>query len=154
MKEQNIDIDTILERYPGEPRYLISLLQDVQASYDYISEEYLRLVCDYVGVPVTQAWSVATFYKSFSLEPKGEHEIKVCLGTACHLKGAQRLVDNLSRKLNVEPGHTTADQKVTLETVNCLGACAIAPVAVVDEKYQGRMNARKLDKIIKEYSKE
>jgi NADH-quinone oxidoreductase subunit E len=154
VKEQNIDIDSILERYPGEPRYLISLLQDVQASYRYISEENLNLVCDHTGVPATQAWAVATFYKSFSLEPKGEHEIKVCLGTACHLKGAQRLVDNLSRKLNVEPGHTTLDQKVTLETVNCLGACAIAPVAVVDEKYQGRMNASKLDKIIKEYSKE
>lgn len=154
MKEQNIDIDSILERYPGESRYLISLLQDVQASYNYISEENLNLVCDHTGVPVSQAWAVATFYKSFSLEPKGEHQIKVCLGTACHLKGAQRLVDNLSRKLNVLPGQTTADQKVTLETVNCLGACAIAPVAVIDEKYQGRMNARKLDKIIKEYAKE
>jgi len=154
VKAENIDIDTILERYPGEPRYLISLLQDVQASYNYISEENMNLVCDHAGVPLSQAWAVGTFYKSFSLEPKGEHEIKVCLGTACHLKGAQRLVDNLSRKLDVEPGHTTSDLKVTLETVNCLGACAIAPVAVIDEKYHGRMNARKLDKIIKEYSKE
>ena len=154
MKEQSIDIDDILDRYPGEPRYLISLLQDVQANYNYVSEENMSLVCDHVGVPLTQAWSVATFYKSFSLEPKGEHEIKVCLGTACHLKGAQRLVDNLSRKFNVTPGHTTSDQKVTLETVNCLGACAIAPVTVIDDKYHGRMTAKKLDKLIKEYSKE
>ncbi len=154
MKEPHIDIDNILEKYPGEPRYLISVLQDVQASYNYISEENLNLVCDHIGIPVTRAWSVATFFKSFSLEPRGEHEIKVCLGTACHLKGGQRLVDNLSRKLGIEPGRTTADLKITLETVNCLGACALAPVAVADGKYHGRMNARKMDKIIKECSRE
>jgi NADH-quinone oxidoreductase subunit E len=154
LKEQSIDIDSILEKYPGDSRYLISLLQDVQATYNYISEENLNLVCDHVGVPVTQAWAVATFYKSFSLEPRGEHEVKVCLGTACHLKGGQRLVDNLSRKLGITPGHTTADLKFTLETVNCLGACAIAPVSVIDDQYHGRMTARKMDKIIKKYSKE
>ena len=90
MKDQSIDIDGILEGYPAESRFLISLLQDVQANYNYISEDNLTLVCDHVGVPLTQAWSVATFYKAFSLEPRGEHEIKVCNGTACHLKGGQR----------------------------------------------------------------
>lgn len=152
MKDQSVDIDTILERYPGEPRYLISLLQDVQASYQYISEENIDLICDHVNVPVSQAWSVVTFYKSFSLEPKGEHELKVCLGTACHLKGGQRLVDNLTRELSIQPGQTTPDQKITLETVNCLGACAIAPVVVVDEKYHSKMTARKMDKILKKLS--
>jgi NADH-quinone oxidoreductase subunit E len=152
LKEQTIDIDSILERYPGEPRFLISLLQDVQANYRYISDENLNLVCDHVGVPVTQAWSVVTFYKAFSLEPRGEHEIKVCLGTACHLKGGQRLVDNLSRELEVEPGHTTPDLMVTLETVNCLGACALSPMAVVDDTYYAKMTARKLDKVIKKWS--
>ena len=154
MKEQPIDIDDILERYPGEPRYLISLLQDVQANYHYISEENMNLVCDHVGVPLTQAWSVATFYKTFSLEPRGEHEIKVCLGTACHLKGSQRLVDNLARALAIQPGQTTPDLKVSLETVNCLGACAIAPVAVVDETYHAKMTALKMDKILKKLSDE
>ena len=152
LKEQPIDIDSILEKYPGEPRFLISLLQDVQANYRYISEENLNLVCDHAGVPATQAWSVATFYKAFSLEPRGEHEIKVCLGTACHLKGGQRLVDNLSRELGVLPGHTTPDLKVTLDTVNCLGACALSPVAVVDDTYYAMMTARKLDKILKKWS--
>jgi NADH-quinone oxidoreductase subunit E len=152
VKEQYTDIDTILEKYPSEPQYLISLLQDVQANYHYISEENMNLVCDYVGVPLTQAWSVATFYKAFSLEPRGEHEIKVCLGTACHLKGGQRLVDNLARKLAIQPGQTTPDLKVTLETVNCLGACAIAPVAVVDETYYPKMTAQKIDKILKKMS--
>jgi NADH-quinone oxidoreductase subunit E len=149
VKEQYTDIDAILEKYPSEPQYLISLLQDVQANYHYISEENMNLVCDYVGVPLTQAWSVATFYKAFSLEPRGEHEIKVCLGTACHLKGGQRLVDNLARELGIQPGQTTPDLKITLETVNCLGACAIAPVAVADEIYHPRMTARKMDKILK-----
>ena len=154
MKEQSIDIDNILEQYPGEPRYLISLLQDVQANYHYISEENMNLVCDHAGVPLTQAWSVATFYKAFSLEPKGEHEIKVCMGTACHLKGGQRLVDNLSRKLDIAPGETTEDLKVSLETVNCLGACALAPVAVADDKYHAKVTSNKLNKILKKFSTE
>ena len=152
MKQEHKDIDTILESYPGEPRYLISLLQDVQAEFNYISEENMTLICDHVGVPVTQAWSVATFYESFSLEPRGEHEIKVCLGTACHLKGGQRLVDNLSRELGIEPGQTTHDLRFTLDTVHCLGACAIAPVAVVDDEYHAKVTSKKLNKIVKNLS--
>ena len=134
-----VDIDEILERYPGEPRYLIALLQDVQAEYNYISPESMGLVCDHVGVPKTQAWAVATFYQSFSLEPRGEHGIKVCLGTACHLKGGERIAEGLEMDLGVERGHTTEDMRFTLETVNCLGACALAPVVLVDEDdYFGR----------------
>jgi NADH-quinone oxidoreductase subunit E len=143
------DIDTILDKYPGEPRYLISLMQDVQALYNYICPEHLNLICDHVGVPRTQAWSVATFYKSFSLEPRGEHEIKVCLGTACHLKGGPRLVESLERDLKVERGGTTPDLRFTLDTVNCVGACALAPVVVVDEEYQPKTSYRKLNKLLK-----
>lgn len=154
LEEQFSGIDDILEKYPGEPRFLISMLQDVQAGYRYISDENMRLVCDHVGVPISRAWSVATFYKAFSLEPRGEHEIKVCLGTACHLRGGQRLVDFLSRNLGVKPGRTTTDSKVTLETVNCLGACAIAPVVVLDESYHAKMSAGKMDKLLEELSEE
>ncbi len=154
MKQNPLDIDAILNKYPGEPRYLISILQDVQASYQYISEENMNLVCDHLGVPLTQAWSVVTFYKAFSLKPGGEHKIRVCQGTACHLKGSNRLVENLSRELSVQPGDTTEDLKFTLETVNCLGACALAPVAVVDEKYYAKVTAQKLDKVIKKVSAE
>lgn len=149
MEEQNIDIDTILERYPGKPHYLISILQDVQESYNYISEEYLGLICDYVGVPVTQAWSVATFYKAFSLEPRGEHEVCVCMGTACHLKGAERITQSIERELNVKRGHTTEDMKVTLDTVNCLGACSMAPVVKVDDEYLGDANQNTVKKYLK-----
>lgn len=143
------DIDTILEKYPSEPHYLISLMQDVQTLYNYISPDHLNLICDHVRVARTRAWSVATFYKSFSLEPRGEHEIKVCLGTACHLKGSPRIVESLERELHVCRGHTTGDLRFTLDTVNCVGACALAPIVVVDEEYQPRTTFRKLNKVLK-----
>jgi|UniRef100_A0A7C3Z3P8 NADH-quinone oxidoreductase subunit E len=137
-KISKADIDAIMERYPRHPQYLISLLQDVQAAFNYISPDNLNLVCDYVGVPVTQAWSIATFYKSFSLEPKGEHEIKVCLGTTCHLKGGENLVEACERHLQVERGQTTGDRRFTLETVKCVGACSEAPVIMIDKEYLGQ----------------
>ena len=143
------DIDEILDRYPGESRYLISLLQDVQAKYNYISEENMNLVCDHIGVPVTQAWSVATFYKAFSLEPRGEHEVCVCLGTACHLKGGERLTESIERELNVQRGGTTEDMSLTLDTVNCLGACAMAPVVKVDDEYIGEATQDSVSKYLK-----
>ena len=154
MTEPAIDLDLLLERYPGEPRYLIALLQDVQAGYNYISSEAMSAICQHVGVPLTQAWSVATFYKSFSLEPRGEHIIKVCLGTACHLKGSGRLVENLCRDLSVDPGSTTPDLKFTVEIVHCLGACALAPVIVMDGQYHGHMNYQKMDRLINKAMKE
>ena len=143
------DIDSILEKYPGQPQHLISLMQDIQSLYNYISPEHLDLVCTHVGVPRTRAWSVATFYKSFSLEPRGEHEIKVCLGTACHLKGSPRIVESLERELHVCRGHTTGDLRFTLDTVNCVGACALAPVVVVDDEYLANATAKKVDKHLK-----
>ncbi|MFW6112679.1 MAG: NAD(P)H-dependent oxidoreductase subunit E [Thermodesulfobacteriota bacterium] len=143
------DIDSVLEKYPGQPQFLISLMQDVQSLYNYISPEHLDLICTHVGVPRTRAWSVATFYKSFSLEPKGEHEIKVCLGTACHLKGGPRLVEGLERELKIKRGQTTSDLLFTLETVNCLGTCAMAPVIMIDEEYLGGATVRSARKHLK-----
>ena len=145
-KTKKPNIDVILEKYPRHPQHLINLLQDVQAAFNYISPENLNLICDYVGVPITQAWSVATFFKSFSLEPRGEHEIKVCLGTTCHLKGAERLVECCERDLGVTRGRTTEDLRFTLETVNCLGSCALAPVVMIDEDYLGGATIRNLKK--------
>jgi NADH-quinone oxidoreductase subunit E len=137
VNREQVSIDDIIERYPGKPESLIFLLQDIQSAYNYISPVAMNLVCDHVGVPLTQAYAVATFYKSFSLEPKGEHEIRVCLGTACHLKGGERIAEGLERDLDVPRGRTTKDQRFTLETVNCLGACAMAPVVMIDEDYIG-----------------
>ncbi len=140
MKKAKPDIDSILEKYPHHPQYLINLLQDVQTEFNYISPEHLTLVCDHVGVPLTQAWAVVTFYKSFSLEPRGEHGIKVCLGTTCHLKGGERLVEACERDLRVVRGGTTADQRFSLDTVKCVGACALAPVVMIDDRYMGEAN--------------
>jgi NADH-quinone oxidoreductase subunit E len=145
-KPKKPDINAILEKYPRHPQHLINLLQDVQAAFNYISPEHLNLICDYVGVPITQAWAVATFFKSFSLEPRGEHGIKVCLGTTCHLKGAERLVECCERDLGVARGQTTEDLRFTLETVNCLGSCALAPVVMIDQDYLGGATIRTLKK--------
>ena len=149
MKPARQDIEIILELYPSHPQHLINLLQDVQAEYRYISPEHLTLICDHVGVPVTQAWSVATFFRSFSLEPRGEHEIKVCLGTVCHLKGGERLVEGCERDLGVKRGGSTEDLRFSLDTVNCLGACALAPVVVVDDQYLPNTTHPRLSKLIK-----
>lgn len=151
MKRARPDIDTLLERYPRHPQHLISLLQDVQAEYNHISPEHFTLICEHVGVPLTRAWGVATFYKSFSLEPRGEHEVKVCLGTTCHLKGGERLVEACERDLGVGRGSTTGDLRFTLDTVKCVGACALAPVVMLDDEYLGRANSpslkKRLDKV-------
>ncbi len=150
MKTVKPDIDSILEKYARQPQHLINLLQDVQAAYSYISPEHLSLVCEHVGVPTTQAWSITTFYKSFSLEPRGDHEIKVCLGTTCHLKGATRILEACERDLGVARGQTTGDFRLTLDTVKCVGACALAPVVMVDEDYLGEANMASLKKRLKQ----
>jgi NADH:ubiquinone oxidoreductase subunit E len=152
VKHHAKDIEEIMETHPPNPEHLIAVLQDVQAEYHYISGDNLTLICDYVGVPLTRAWAVATFFKAFSLQPRGEHEIKVCTGTACHLKGSEHLVENLSRVLGIKPGETTTDLNFSLDTVNCLGACALAPVAVVDEIYYPELTSKRLNRIIRRLS--
>jgi len=147
-------LEAILEKYPPQPEHLVSALQDVQAEFNYIPQAALAAVCNHMGVPVSRGWAVATFYKSFSLEPKGIHEIKVCLGTACHLKGGASLVESLERELKIDRGHTTQDLSFSLETVNCVGACALAPVVVVDEEYQANTNSRQLKKYLKKVATE
>jgi NADH-quinone oxidoreductase subunit E len=144
-------VDEIIDKYSAEKSSLIGIFQDIQAECRYLPREAIGRVVERLGIPVTQAYMVATFYKSFSLVPRGEHEIHVCLGTACHLRGGQRLVENFERTLNVKAGETTVDMKFTLETVNCLGACALAPLVRVDQKNYGKMSGDKIAKIIKEY---
>ena len=150
----DIDIDEIIERYPGKPEYLIFLMQDIQAAFNYISPEALTLVCDHTGVPESQAYAVATFYGSFSLEPKGENLVQVCLGTACHLKGSGLIAENLMRSIGLDQPGTTEDLKFTVETVNCLGACALAPVAVVNGAYQPKVTSPKLMKAVSKLGSE
>ncbi len=148
------DIEQIIDKYPGTSEHLIFLLQDIQESFGFISQENMQAICDHTGVPLTRAYSVTTFYQSFRLDPKGDHEIQVCEGTACHLKGGPRIVDELERRLKVHMGETTQDMRFTLNSVRCVGACALAPVVAVDEEFAPKVTAKKLDKIFKQIDQE
>ncbi len=144
-------VDEIIDKYNAEKSSLIGIFQDIQQEFRYLPREAIVRIVERLGIPMTQAYMVATFYKSFSLVPRGEHEVHVCLGTACHLRGGPRLVENFERTLDVKVGGTTADGTFTLETVNCLGACALAPLVRVDQKNYGKMTGDKISKIVKEY---
>ena len=144
-------IDQIIDRYRAEPSSAIQVLLDIQRATHWLPEQALCRVSERLGVPLSRIRHFATFHKSFSLVPRGEHEIHVCLGTACHLRGGQRLVENFERTLEVKAGDTTKDMKFTLETVNCLGACALAPLVRVDQKNYGKVTADQIHKIVKEY---
>ena len=146
-------LEGILSKYEGESTDLIPVLQDMQDSYNYLPKDELKMVAARLNVPLTQIYSVATFYTMFSLIPKGEHQLKVCLGTTCHLKGGERLVDSVASRLGCEVGYTTKDGSFSLETVGCLGSCAQAPVMMIDDKYYARVTVDKVPKILKLYQK-
>ena len=144
-------VDSLIDSYADKKEQLISLLQDVQAEFNYLPRDVLIKISQKLDIPLSQVFSVATFFRAFSLEPRGRHLVTVCLGTACHVKGGQRLVDKLERDYELKPGETTEDMRFTLETVNCLGCCALGPVVVVDGKYESQMNPDKLDRVLKGY---
>jgi NADH-quinone oxidoreductase subunit E len=146
-------LEGILNRYDGQPADLIPVLQDIQDSYNYLPKDELLAVSERLNIPLTQIYSVATFFKMFSLLPKGRHVCKVCLGTTCHLKGGQRLAESIGHRLGVDIGYTTKDMNFTLETVGCLGSCAQAPVMMVDDTYFARVSVDKVPKILKQYQK-
>lgn len=130
----------ILDHYPeGDGTGLIHALQDIQAELGFVPCEAAELVCERLGVSISKVFSAATFYKAFSLEPKGDVVIRVCTGTACHIRGAQTLVDEVCETLGIKPGETTKDLGFTLETVNCVGACAMAPVVSLNGEYHGNV---------------
>jgi len=128
---------------------LIAVLEEIQARYRYLPPEALMLASERLGVPLSQAYSVATFYHAFSLKPKGRHCLHVCMGTACHVRGSPQVLDRLETKLGVKAGGTTRDRAFTLETVNCLGACALGPIVVTDGEYSGQVTAQKVDTLLK-----
>ena len=127
--------DGIIDRYSAQKMHLISILHDVQAHYNYLPKPILGYVAQRLEVPLSRVYHVATFYTAFSLEPRGKHHIKVCTGTACHVRGSPRVLETVQRSLNIMPGQTSADREFSLETVNCLGACAMGPVVIVDGEY-------------------
>ena len=145
------EIDRIIENHGAEKSELISILQDVQAEYNWLPQDVLIHIANRLGVTLIDVFSIATFYKSFSLKPRGKHLITVCLGTACHVRGGHRILDKFQRTLNIAPGKTTEDKQFTLEIVRCLGCCALGPVVVIDDEYYGQMNTKKVDTIIQKY---
>ena len=143
------ELTEIFNRYRDEGGSIVGVLQDVSEELGYLPEEVLHQVSSELGVPLSLLYSLATFYTSFRLEPLGEHHVCVCVGTACHVRGAQRIVDAMERDLRIKAGETTVDCKFTLETVNCLGACALGPLVVVDGDYHGKMDQKKMSTLIR-----
>jgi len=132
---------------------LIPVLHEVQKIFGYLPEQALQIVSEELNIPMSEIYGVSTFYSQFTLEPKGEHIIRVCLGTACYVKGSQGILNRLSQELNVEVGKTTADGKFTLEATRCLGACGLAPVMTIDEKVYGRVTLDDIRRILDEYDR-
>ncbi|NMB73542.1 MAG: NAD(P)H-dependent oxidoreductase subunit E [Myxococcales bacterium] len=143
----------ILERHGRDPANLLAMLQDIQKEENYLPREDLVRLAKELAVPITRIYGLATFFKAFSLKPRGKHICTVCMGTACHVRGAPRLVEQVEREFSLKAGETTPDRKLTLETVNCVGACALGPLVILDGEYHGNMNAAKLDKVITEVKK-
>ena len=145
-------VEAVVERYSRDPDILNTVLQDLQRDLGYVSPEVLRAVAEVLHVPLSRCYSVATFYTSFSLVPRGKHLITVCLGTVCYLKGGKEIAERIQRELGVESGGTTEDGLFTYQPVNCLGACALAPLVVVDEKYYDHVKVSQVHDILAPYT--
>jgi NADH-quinone oxidoreductase subunit E len=145
------EINAILGSYERDPGMLVAILQDIQAEYNYLPKESLTYISEGLDIPMTQVYSVATFFKAFSLKPRGRHIINVCLGTACHVRGAGRVLEEIGRQLDIKPGETSKDFRFTMETVNCVGACALGPIVIIDGKYSGQMKTDKVETLLESY---
>lgn len=149
---RNDTIETIVDRYDGDDGMLIPMLQDLQAEHGYLPADELKALSKRLGAPLSRLYSVAMFYSSFRLAPKGAHEVTLCMGTVCHLKGAPKISAAICEEYHIEPGETTADRLFTLQGVNCVGACALAPVMIVDDTYYDGVTPEKALKIIRALS--
>ncbi|MEL7561825.1 NAD(P)H-dependent oxidoreductase subunit E [Dehalogenimonas sp. 4OHTPN] len=141
-------VNIVLAKYQNDSSMLVGILQDIQAELNYLPREALEMTAEVLSIPLSRVYSVATFFKAFSLKPRGRHGIHVCMGTACHVRGAEKVLDRFQTELCACAGETTPDMKFTLETVNCVGACALGPVVVVDGEYEGQVTAEKVKSII------
>ena len=151
-KQLTEKVDSILDNHQRDQSMLVAILQDIQSEYNYLPREALEKVSEGLSVPLSRAFSVATFFKALSLEPRGRHLINVCLGTACHVRGALRVLETMERELAIDSGETTPDLRFTLETVNCVGACALGPVVIVDGEYHGQMKIEKVKDVLASYA--
>ena len=145
------DIDRLIEKHRYDESALIGIMQDIQKEFNYLPQEMLVKIAQRLDIPLSRVYSIATFYKAFSLVPRGRHQIGVCIGTACHVRGGQSVVEKLERELGIRSGQTTNDLKFTLQTVRCLGCCSLAPVMRIDNDTFGRLNQSAIPKILKRY---
>ncbi len=144
-------VTEIIEKHGYRESSVIGILQDIQAKMNFLPRKALIQVAKGLDIPLARIYGIATFYKAFSLEPRGRHTVQVCLGTACHVRGGARILDYLETRLGTKAGQTTKDLRFSLDRVNCLGACALAPIVVVDEKYHGRMRMNRVESTLKKY---
>ena len=147
MVQKFAELDGIVDKYQGNESALIQVLLDIQRENRWLSKDALIWVSKKLGVPLTQIYHISTFYKAFSLVPKGRHSVSVCLGTACQVRGAPRLLDKVTEALKIKPGETSTDARFSLDTVNCLGCCALGPVMVVDGQYYSKPSTKEVEQI-------
>ena len=138
----------IIDKHPPKASSLIMILQDIQKEYHYLPAEALHKTAEKLDVPMSKVYAVATFYNAFSLSPRGEKLIRVCVGTACHIRGSKQIQEQFEHHLNIKPGQTTPDMKHSLEVVGCVGACAMAPVVMIDDKYYGNVKANRVKQLV------
>jgi len=152
MAIQEVDrVDQIIDKYAGEEGVLIQVLLDIQGEYNWLPKEVLKRTSERLGVPVSYLYRVATYYKAMSLTPVGRHTVNVCLGTACHVRGGPRIIEQAEQLLSIKAGETTPDQRFTLKKVNCLGCCALGPVITVDGESHGKLAVTKVGEILDKY---
>lgn len=149
--EKTSRIDEIISKHEGEKGAMIQLLLDIQREFNWIPKEAMQRISERLGVPLSHIYRIATFYKAMSLVPRGRHLIQVCLGTACHVRGGQKILEKVESDLNAKEGGTTSDMKFTVKRVNCLGCCAMGPVMVIDKDYYGWVTTTKVSKILEKY---
>ncbi|MEO0185123.1 MAG: NADH-quinone oxidoreductase subunit NuoE [candidate division WOR-3 bacterium] len=147
-------IDKIIKQYKDKEIDLIQVLHNIQNEYNYLPKDALEYISKALHIPLSKIYSIATFYAAFSLNPRGKHVCTVCMGTACHVRGAPGVLNRFEERLGISAGETTKDNRFTLETVNCLGACALAPIVVIDGEYYGQTTVNKVDKLLEKYAKE
>jgi NADH:ubiquinone oxidoreductase subunit E len=152
LSDQTRRVDEIIDSYGGGREWLIMVLQDAQKEFNWLPEPILHRIATRLGLPWAEVYGAASFYKAFSLAPRGRHIVQVCMGTACHVRGAQRILDELERRLQVPAGSTTKDGVFTIETVNCLGACALGPIVAVDGEFHGSMTPGRVPRLLERYA--
>ena len=148
MKDQ---VNAIIKKYRGDKSQLVSILQDIQGEFNFLPKSALEKVSKKMNIPISRVYDVATFFKAFSLQERGKHIVNVCLGTACHVRGGDLILDSLERQLGVKAGQSTPDYNFTLQGVNCMGCCATGPVVKIDEEFFGHMTDDKVEPMLNKY---